>query len=92
MNNGSDSNISYEHEGPNLPDLGERPPIRLCLVVQSALNFASTHGLPVKALCGEWVYADVLAEAEAAAAGAGVVKECLGCRRALALRQSAGAA
>lgn len=60
------------------PDDHDGAPIRLCLVQEPALEFASMHGLPVRTYCGAWFYPDVVDEAHAAL-GDGRAIDCPAC-------------
>lgn len=60
------------------PDHHDGAPIRLCLVQEPDLDFASMHGLPLRTYCGEWFYPDVVDEAQAALGGGRAV-DCPAC-------------
>ncbi len=69
------------------PGEGGLEPITLCIVSSSdaAADFSAEHGLPVRTLCGKWVYPDAEAEAEAASGCRSV--NCLDCGTAYAGRR-----
>lgn len=50
-----------------LPSTPTINPIRMCLIRggEPAYDFASVHGLPVRTYCGDWLYPNVVDEAEA---------------------------
>lgn len=87
--NDATQNTRHDHIAPTpLPEIGDAGPDPMvsCLVVggDPAFQFATEHGLPVRTYCNDWIYPDVVVEAEAGVRGA---VDCALCDLAYALEQ-----